>query len=176
MRHSFLIFIFFILAGCTPTIYVHNIPNFAQVEQGIWRSGQPVTDADWLYLKSIGVNHVIKLNFESEGTDNGATKAGLTVHVLSIQPEGDKDIFDNISNTFVAPNSKNLDAAEAILEAGGGVLIHCTHGEDRTSLGVGRFRVLHDKWTKDKAYQEMLQHHFHPELHGLHEYWENFHP
>src|SRR5258708_33519271 len=27
---------------------------------------------------------------------------------------------------------------------------------------------------KDEAYQEMLSHHFHPTLHGLHEFWESF--
>jgi protein tyrosine/serine phosphatase len=50
--------------------------------------------------------------------------------------------------------------------------VHCTHGQDRTGLIIGLYR-LNEGWTKDAAYKEMLVHHFHSSLHGLHEYWEN---
>ena len=149
-------------------------PNLAQVDPGIWRSGQPATPEQWAYLKSIGVKHVLKLNFDTEGSDKEALTQGLDVHPLSIQPEGDKDVIHKVLGTIVKPSEETLNEAEKLLESGDGWLVHCTHGQDRTGLVVGRYRVLHDSWTPKAAYQEMLAHRFHPELHGLHESWEGF--
>jgi tyrosine-protein phosphatase SIW14 len=151
----------------------HNIGNLHMVSNGLWRSAQPVTDADWAYLKSLGITRVIKLNFETEGSDAGAEKQNISVFTLSIQPEGDKDLFDNVKNTFVQPNRQALAAAISLIRSGG-VLVHCTHGHDRTGLLIGLNRVIFDAWTKKAAYKEMLEMGFHPELHGLHEFWESF--
>jgi protein tyrosine/serine phosphatase len=57
---------------------------------------------------------------------------------------------------------------------GGGVLVHCTHGQDRTGWVVGAYRVLYEGVSKSVAYDEMLKHNFHEVLHGLHEAWEDF--
>lgn len=164
------------LVGCRPTTMMHGIPNFAQVTPGVWRSGQPTTDADWSYLRSLGIAHVVKLNFPSEGSDEGAVRAGLTVHTLSLQPEGDRDLFDDIAATFVGPDRAVVLEAQRVIAAGGGVLVHCTHGQDRTGYIVGRYRVQQQGWAKELAYREMLSYGFHPELHGLHEAWEQFRP
>ncbi len=157
---------------CSPTTTSHGVPNLVEVAPGLWRSGQPTTEG-WTYLKSIGVRHVVKLNFESEGTDADAVDLGLDVHLLGVEPVGDADIFDDVRNTFVRPDAKKLAEAERVIEAGDGVLVHCTHGQDRSGLVIGTYRVRHDGWPKDKAYAEMISNHFHPELHGLHETWEN---
>lgn len=142
-----------------------------------WRSGQPVELDQWHYLYStLGIRHVVKLNFESEGSDQGAVAVGMTLHTASIQPRGDEDLLDAVTNTFIAPDQTMLDLAESVLEQGGTVLVHCTHGQDRTGLVVGIYRVLAEGFSKDAAYAEMLEHNFHPELHGLHEYWERFAP
>jgi protein tyrosine/serine phosphatase len=164
-----------LICGCSPTVYNHGVPNLVQVDPGLWRSGQPTTVAQWQYLKSLGITQVVKLNFESEGSDSGAIAVGMSVKYLSIQPEGGVPLED-IANTFVRPDPERLLEAEQTIEAGGGVLVHCTHGQDRTGLVIGRYRVLHNHWTKDAAYAEMLRNNFHPALHGLHESWEEFHP
>jgi protein tyrosine/serine phosphatase len=165
--------------GCTKTGYTHGVPNLVEVEPGVWRSGQPCDgkdatpcDQQWAYLKSLGIKRVVKLNFQDEGTDDGAGRAGLEMVFLPMQPAGDKDVFDNALNTFVHPRLETVDAAVKELAKKDGVLVHCTHGQDRTGLIVGVYRVETDGWTKDKAYAEMLQRGFHPALHGLHEFWE----
>lgn len=161
--------------GCTKTTTTRGgVPNLLQVSATVWRSGQPTTAAGWSEIKALGVVHVLKLNFESEGTDDGARAAGLDVHVLSMQPEGDQEVFDNIANTFVLPSAVDVETAEILLGSGGVWLVHCTHGQDRTGYVVGRYRVLHDRWDKAAAYDEMLRLGFHPLLHGLHEAWERF--
>lgn len=164
------------LCACTPTVYVHGIPNLTQVKPGLWRSGQPTTLEQWRYIRSLGITRVVKLNFPSEGSDDGAIAAGMVVHVRSIQPEGDRDLLDNIAGTFVQPATFMLVEIERAIELGGGVLVHCTWGRDRTGLVIGRHRMIIDKWSKADAYTEMLSHNFHPSLHGLHESWEQFAP
>jgi protein tyrosine/serine phosphatase len=160
--------------GLANNTTVHNVGNLSEVRAGLWRSAQPVTDADWAYLKSLGINKVVKLNFELEGSDAGADKQNIHVFTLSIQPEGDQDVWDDVKDVFVQPNRQALIAAVALCRTSPGVLVHCSHGHDRTGLVIGLNRVINDGWTKDAAYEEMLEMGFHPELHGLHEFWEQF--
>jgi tyrosine-protein phosphatase SIW14 len=175
LKHAFVLFLG--LFGCSPTIYVHGVPNLAKVEDGVWRSGQPLERDQWNYLYStLGIRHIVKLNFESEGSDQGAVAAGMVVHTLSIQPAGDEDLINAVTNAFTGPDQTMLDEAERVLEQQTNVLVHCTRGRDRTGLVIGIFRVKAEGWSKEAAYSEMLEHGFTPQLHGLHEYWENFQP
>jgi len=137
----------------------------------VWRGGQPTTSEGWAYLKTLGVRRVVKLNFEpTEGSDDGARELGLEVDVLSMQPEGDEDVFDELAGTVVRPDPKLVDQAVAVLAAGD-AFVHCTHGQDRTGLVVGELRVRRQGWTRDRAWEEMLEHGFHPELLGLTSFW-----
>lgn len=153
-----------------------DIPYFYEVRPGLWRSGQPTTAEHWQKLKDLGVTRVVKLNFEAEGSDDGARAIGLIVYELSIQPEGDTDKLDALLNTFVRPDPELLAEAERVIQLGGGVLVHCTHGWDRTGYVVGQSRVIDDHWTKDDAYDEMIVQGFHPLLRGLREAWEDWIP
>lgn len=166
--------------SCSPTVMTHGVPNLARVDGGVWRSGQISTAEGWNYLLAATHAkrlHVIKLNFDNEGSDALAVNLGIDVHVISIQPQGDQDLWDDIEGAFAQPDPMLIDKAEELLSGATTDdvwLVHCTHGQDRTGLVIGRHRVLHDGWTKDAAYAEMLLNHFHPELHGVHEAWENF--
>jgi len=51
--------------------------------------------------------------------------------------------------------------------SGLGTFVHCEHGEDRTGLAVGAYRIKVEHWTKPAAYQEMEAPGFHPLLRGL---------
>ena len=54
------------------------------------------------------------------------------------------------------------------------VYVHCFHGQDRTGMVVGMFRVLHDHYAKKEAYAERRRNGFHPLLRGLFKMWKNF--
>ena len=156
-----------------------KVPNLYQVKPGLWRSGQPTTAEQWVELRRMGISRVIKLNFESEASDDGARAAGLIVHEVSIQPAGDTDVFDALANTFTRPDPVRLAEAQTILRLDwvrGGVLVHCTHGQDRTGFVIGQMRVLTDRWSKSRAYAEMRHYGFHPLLRGLREAWEDWRP
>lgn len=172
--------LFLVLTACSPMVYTHGVPNLVQVGPGVWRSGQITTREGWSYIRDVTKArrvHVIKLNFDNEGSDALAVEMGFDVHVLAIQPQGDQDLWDSVRGVFVLPDMARVAQAVQLLagaDSGDVWLVHCTHGQDRTGLIVGIYRVMHDHWTKVKAYQEMRDHHFHPALHGVHEAWERF--
>lgn len=111
----------------------------------------------------------MKLNFESEGSDEEAAKLGMTVIDASGPPS-------DIGNVFGSPKPERIRLAVETLrnESLRPVYVHCLRGQDRTGLIVGLYRVLYERFTKDAAYEEMRKYGFHRSLHGLREVWENF--
>lgn len=145
------------MAGSGTTI--HGIENLFAVEPDIFRGGDP-TPEGWAWLKGEGVCVVVKLNTQSEGTDAVAEKLGMIVHRFPICW---------FYQTFWHPSQSLLKAAVSLIAPH--TYVHCEHGEDRTSLVVGCFR-LSQGWTKEDAWDEMLSHHFHIALQGLVRAWD----
>ena len=182
----FVILVAAIFAACSPTVYIHGVPNLYDVDGDyVYRSGQITTDEGWDYVKQLAHGrrvHVVKLNFDAEGKDDGALDRGFSVLYVPIQPEGDQDLATDIWDTFKTPDAAHIESAKSELlrcklhPDTDVCLVHCTHGQDRTGEVVGEYRVEEDDWTKDRAYQEMIGHHYHPELYGLHERWVHYQP
>jgi hypothetical protein len=152
-----------LVCGCaTPrqAPMVHGLPNFAQVCPGVYRGGQPA-DEGWDYLYGVGVSNVIKLDATEEGSDLGALRRGMVVHCHPITL---------LEQLVTGPDLVEMNAA--LREIGPGTYIHCLHGEDRTGLLVGLYR-LQQGWTKEQASREMLQHGYHMALMGLTDYWND---
>ncbi|MBI5596685.1 MAG: tyrosine-protein phosphatase [Elusimicrobia bacterium] len=145
-----------------------DIPTFHEVAPGVFRGGQP-TSAGWAFLKSRGVRTVVKLNFKSEGSDDEAAKLGMKVIDASGPPS-------EVGDVFWAPDPARIRLAVEALrdEALRPVYVHCLHGQDRTGLIVGLYRVLHERLPKEKAYAEMRAIGFHRSLRGLREVWKKF--
>jgi tyrosine-protein phosphatase SIW14 len=146
-------------SGCTttPTVVTHGVPNFYSLDGNIYRGGQPTTEG-WAYLKSIGVTNVVKLNEKSEAVD----KTDLPVNYYPI------NVADQV---LLKPSKKTVDGAVSHITPN--TYVHCEHGQDRTGLIIGVYRVTHDHWSKEKAYNEMIGYGFHKSLHGLNDYWED---
>ena len=170
-------------AACSPTTMQHGVPNLAQVDANVWRSGQIATAEGWNYVAELAAGrkiHVVKLNFEAEGSDKVAVDRGWDVHYLPIQPEGDVGVWDDVENAWKRPDARVVATIDQVLAAASSTgatdfyLVHCTHGQDRTGFVIGRHRVLHEGWTKSRAWREMLEHHFHWELHGIADAWEDW--
>jgi hypothetical protein len=168
------------VAACSPMIYTHGVPNLAQVDPNVWRSGQITSTEGWQYVAQLAKGrrvHVLKLNFETEGTDAIARATGFDVEDFAIQPEGDRDVWDDTIDAFRGPDPIVVAQAEAELAsatqhvATDFYLVHCTHGQDRTGIVIGLHRVLHEHWTVHRAWNEMIEHHFHLELVGLLAEW-----
>lgn len=137
-----------------------GIAHLATVEGTILRGGQP-TDAGWNWLKSQGIKRVIKLNLEGESTDVAATALGFESVYCPI------DLDQQL--VFRPRYETVMKAVDAIVP---GTFIHCEHGQDRTGLIVGCYRVLKEGWQKEVAWAEMKQNGFHTALLGLTLFWE----
>jgi hypothetical protein len=148
------------LCSCASLKETHGVPNFDRVEAEVYRGGQP-THEGWLYLKSLGVTNVVKLNRESEGSDAEAETLGMTIHRFPISYQ--QQILGRVSSNIV------WHAVQYITPH---TFIHCEHGQDRTGLVVACDRVAKNT-AKDAAEQEMLRHGFHKSLRGLWTFWEH---
>src|SRR6266436_4844430 len=107
-----------LLTGCrSPQLSIHGIPNFAVVDAAtsVYRGAQPTTPEAWKYIKSLGVQTVVKLNREHEGSDAGAEAEGLTVVYLPIS---------TVEQTIGSPKFSTVDNAVAQLRLGK-CYIHC---------------------------------------------------
>jgi hypothetical protein len=142
-----------------------EIPNLRLVsEPAIYRSGQPTTMAQWLYLRdTCGVSNVIKLNERTEAEDR--LPAGMTLYYFPISNE------EQLDPIFTGRLSAQLLAAVARI--GPGCIVHCQHGQDRTGAAIYAYR-RQQGWTEAQAGAELLADGFHPELLGLEAFTRHF--
>jgi hypothetical protein len=152
------------LAGCASR--PSHIPNFAIVEPGIWRGGQPDSEG-WKQLKALGVTNVVKLNFEIEGSDKRAEELGLRVQRVPISL---------IQQLFKGPSRTQISNTTGAICPG--TYVHCQHGQDRTGLMIACWRMQSAGalLTRERAEADMLANGFHKALGGLWGSWEGFRP
>ena len=136
------------------------IPNLDTVALGIYRGGQPDDDG-WNELKGLGVTKIVKLNLPSEAQDVAGEALGMTIADCPI------DLDEQL---LFKPHKTTVQTAVSLLLPQ--TFVHCEHGQDRTGLVVGCYRVWQCGWTKSDAWDEMKQHGFHEALLGLTLFWE----
>lgn len=141
----------------------HGIPNFSEVDPGVYRGGQPTAEGVRYLVDRLHVRTFVKLNSYAEGdSDNIAAALGARVYCLPI---------NLTQQTIGEPSQLNIIRAEAMMCVGP-VFVHCQHGQDRTGLVVALWRRDFDHWSKARAEKEMMAHGFHPWERGLYWYWE----
>ena len=149
--------------GCATRPVVNGVPNFAQVEAGLYRGGQP-DEQGWQFLRSLGVTNVVKLNRE----DADATPAGMSVHFIPLPPA-------TIWEAFRQPGSNEVWQAVQAMQLGG-TYVHCRHGRDRTGLVVGCYRVWIGGWSESAAAREMGALGYRWWIPGLAAFWKSVIP
>lgn len=175
-----------ILTGCTTTqpsaVIARKSPdpapifNFQIVSPGgtdgadaVYRSGQPKKE-DWDYLEKIGVKTVVKLNKFSSDADASEELGLAKMHNINVIPiyMPPEDFPDNI-NPWASPDEKVLlQAVEALEDKNNWpVLVHCSHGKDRTGLIVAVYSMRNKNFCKDAAYEQMKYYGANPFLLGL---------
>ncbi len=133
------------------------------VSPGIYRSPRP-TLADLQALKAAGVKFILDLEDTTSAINQErAWAAQLGMTFVSEPMSG-----------FWTPNDAQVNRIEAYLADAHHrpILVHCQHGEDRTGLIIGLYRVQHEGWTPAAAYKEMLANGFHQILFLLNHYYE----
>lgn len=118
--------------------------RFDRVDAQVYRSGQPSLPELTELKARYGIRAVLKLNHGTDPLPPGVT---AYYHPLDVMSE---------------PTQEKLQAILQTLEQSPKpVLIHCTHGEDRTGLVVALYRMQHGAST-EVAYADMVRHGFHP--------------
>ena len=76
---------------------------------------------------------------------------------------------------LIAPKDADVEKIISLLtdQSQAPLFIHCTHGQDRTGLIMGLYRIFVDKWSSGNAYDEMLKIGFHPEFFALDHYFKS---
>ena len=136
-----------------------KIGNFGQVNANYYRGEQP-EDGDYAALAALGIRTVIDLQADG-GNDHEAQlveAAGMTFHRIPM-------------TTRVAPTLEQIAQFMTIVTnpAHQPVYVHCAGGKHRTGVMTAVYRMEHDGWTADQAYQEMKRYKFgssmwHPEF------------
>lgn len=137
-------------AAKSPSI---SIANFGKVNENYYRGSQP-NATQFQDLKRLGIKTVIDLREdELEQASTWAHAAGLQYVNITLRPhraatEEQSDYFLKVVNDPV-----NWP-----------VYVHCKGGRHRTGQMTAIYRITHDGWTADQAYQEMKKYDFEDSL------------
>jgi uncharacterized protein (TIGR01244 family) len=133
-----------------------DVKNFGQVNEHIYRGGQPKDD-DFRQLAAVGIKTIVDLrgDYESDARAS-AEQAGLRYINLPMAPK----------------NYPQADAAQRFLDivndqANWPVYVHCAGGKHRTGVMIAAYRIVMDGWDVERAYQEMKDYDFYTSMgHG----------
>ena len=121
--------------------------NLYKVTPTLYRSAQPTAEGFAFVAKKLGVKTVVSLR-TSHSDVAAASGAGLKLRHVPIDTWhiGDDD------------GGKIVAALRYIRrgEARGPVLVHCTHGSDRTGAVIALYRILYQGVSKEDAIAEMM--------------------
>ncbi|HEX5230373.1 MAG TPA: tyrosine-protein phosphatase [Bryobacteraceae bacterium] len=120
---------------------VAGVDNFHQVDQHVYRGGQPHGDG-FAGLAKIGIKTVIDLRGE-KSEENAVEHAGM--RYVRLPWSG-----------FKAPADSQIAAVLALMNDSSAwpVFVHCRRGADRTGTAVACYRISHDHWTNQQALAE----------------------
>lgn len=122
------------------------IPNFRQVNDWLYRGGQP-GDADFNELLELGVKTIISLRWSSEILrDEREQAASLGLNYFAIP----------LSYVFF-PTRHEIAKFLKILDnqALHSIFVHCKYGADRTGMMIAFYRMEREGWSAPRAYAEM---------------------
>lgn len=140
------------------SVFARALPNYLIVNPNLSRSGRP--DLEGLnYLRQQGVRTIINIENDRKAVEAEAIAAKrLGFNYISIPMSWQEKPTDAQVNEIL-----RLMQDPSV----GPTILHCKHGRDRTGLMVGLYRVFVDRWTPQKAYEEMLATGFRSNLQAL---------
>ncbi|MFY9556345.1 MAG: hypothetical protein WAV47_16650 [Blastocatellia bacterium] len=126
-----------------------QIKNFGCVNEKFYRGAQP-KGQDYADLKGMGVKTIIDLQMGGESDEQPLVEAqGMNFYRIGMS---DKD----------RPSAEQAELFLKIVNdpANQPVFIHCRGGRHRTGAMSAVYRMTHDGWTADQAFQEMKRYDF----------------
>jgi len=120
------------------------VPNFYQVNDHVYRGGQPSAEA-WQGLAQMGVKTVVDLRREDEHSTAAEAQAvaAAGMKYINVPMKG-----------VVAPSDAQIAKILAVLDSQEPVFVHCKRGADRTGAVIACYRIRHDGWQREQALHE----------------------
>jgi len=120
-----------------------ELPNFHQVDQSLYRGGQP-KDGGLETLKKLGVRTIIDLRNERTSRESSEAQANGMQY------------FNFPMERFGRPDDETVEKVLTIIlnSERQPVFVHCAKGADRTGTIIAIYRIKHDGWTSEKAKAE----------------------
>lgn len=139
-----------------------DIDNFGRVNDLYYR-GAKLDDADFANLAAVGIKTLIDLTDEDTNPREQTLAAQAGMHYVHIP-----------MTTHKAPTPVQLSEFLRTVNdaANQPVYVHCVGGRHRTGVMTAVYRMVHDGWTADRAFQEMKQFKFGADF--LHREFKNF--
>jgi len=123
-----------------------NIDNFGQINKDYYRGGQPDRNG-FAQLKQLGVKTVIDLQDDGKAEEESWVRdAGMQYFRIPLSSTSKATDQQTAYFLSVVNDPANLP-----------VYVHCTGGRHRTGEMTAIYRITHDNWTADQAFQEMKQ-------------------
>jgi len=127
-----------------------NVPNLYRINNTLYRSGQPTEEGIAQLVDprvGIKIKTIIDLReYHADTLPAAASKLRIELVPMNAGEEDSKVIDKDVIKVMrILSNKKN-----------GPFLIHCLYGAERTGLICAMYRIIYQKWTKEKAIDEML--------------------
>src|ERR1700730_11574278 len=146
-------------------IRIAGVPNAGKISEQLYRGAQPQIQS-LTQLKKIGITTIVDLRAEDAGTRDQEKKEAdkLGIDFVSIPVGG----WSNPTNDEIAKFLSLFDGHSK-------VFVHCRLGEDRAGFFVATYRIAIQKWTADRAINEMYYFGFNGFWHpGMFSFVRNF--
>ncbi len=145
-----------------------GVPNFHQVNEHVFRGGQPANTA-WNSLASLGIKVIVDLRPATEHPTESEARAVEAAGMRYVNVPMKK-----LGTPFDEAIFKVLALIQS--DSGDRVLVHCQRGSDRTGTVIACYRILHDHWENQKALQEARAYGMYSIERGMMRYILNFNP
>lgn len=155
-RYAAPVAMIFLLALASATIpsprketFPVSIENFGKVNDNFYRGAQPRKE-EFAQLKRLGIKTVIDLRKDSEREEPDSVRsAGM--QYFNIPLKASRPATEEQTSLFLSLVNE---------PANWPVYVHCKGGRHRTGALTAVYRITHDGWTADQAYQEMKEYDF----------------
>ena len=125
------------------------IENFGRINENYYRGAQP-RGRDYADLAAMGIKTVIDL-----------TRDGDAGEPAAVASAGMKFFRIPLTTTSRPADDAVVEFLKLVSDpANHPVYVHCQGGRHRTGAMTAVYRLFHDEWTAERAYQEMLKYEF----------------
>ncbi len=126
-----------------------QIKNFGCINEGLYRGAQP-KEGDYADLAAMGVKTIIDLQRDGKDGEQPLVEAqGMRFYRIGMSDKSE-------------PSAEQAELFLKLVNdpANQPVFVHCAGGRHRTGAMSAIYRITHDGWSADKAYQEMKHYDF----------------